>query len=321
MLVPPCPPLAGLEQELLRQMQSRPGQTSEHELGRRLLELEQHQRQQKMQRQQLSWFRRELALLQELRHPNLVLFMGAATLGEAPPLIVSEFCAGGTLFRLLHERPSLRLSWSQKLKAASDTAKGMNFLHRRRVIHRDLKSLNLLLAGEVGGVDDPPWIKISDFGLSRRLPAEALASGAVSSQRLSIAPCPVASAASGSGADGLVMTGNLGTCLWMAPEVLSGCGYDERADVYSYGVVLYEIICRRLPFDGAPGQTAAATAARAVCAGQRPERRHVPPCCSAELKSLMEKCWAQRPDARPAFSDVLDELSALGRQATSPTHA
>jgi len=297
--------LGVLEQELQRQF-GRPWLPSEQELCRRLAEQEQQYRQQKRQRQHLAWFRRELALLQELRHPNLVLFMGAATVGDSPPLIVSEFCAGGTLFQLLHERTQTRLTWPQKLKTASDTAKGMNFPHRRRVIHRDLKSLNLLLAGEVGSAEDLPWIKISDFGLSRRLPTDALCKAR---------PAPAALAARENG--GLVMTGGLGTCLWMAPEVLSGCGYDERADVYSYGIVLFELVCRRLPFDGAQSSGAAAAAARAVCAGQRPERHHVPSDCPHGLQCLMEQCWAHSAGARPAFSSVLEDL----RDITSHSQA
>ncbi|CAE8653434.1 unnamed protein product, partial [Polarella glacialis] len=317
MLAPLAPPDAELE--LRRQFECRWRPPLEQELGRRLAELEQHRQQQqdqKRQRQHLAWFRRELALLQELRHPNLVLFMGAATLGDHPPLIVSEFCGGGTLFRLLHEQPDVRLSWPQKLKSALDTAKGMNFLHRRRVIHRDLKSLNLLLAAEVSSAEEMPLVKISDFGLSRRLPAQAMASS-----------CPVqawhVSAAAVS--SGPVMTGGLGTCLWMAPEVLAGGGgYNEMADVYSYSVVLFELICRRLPFDGAQAPGAAAAAARAVCAGQRPELRHVPSCCPPGLKRLMENCWAQCPEARPVFAKVLEELTSLtaaGSRASTTSHA
>jgi len=281
---------------------------SEVELGRRLAKMEE-QRQQKLQRQHLAWFRRELALLQELRHPNLVLFMGAAAVGDTPPLIVSEFCEGGTLFKLLHERQETRLTWSQKLKSALDIAKGMNFLHRRRVIHRDLKSLNLLLAGEVIGPDDAPWIKISDFGLSRRLPSEAIASEL---HQFPGVPCPAAAGSSP------VMTGGLGTCLWMAPELLSGRDYNERADVYSYGIVLFELICRRLPFDGARSHGAVSEAVRAVCNGHRPDLQRIPSWCPPLLRQLMELSWAQRPEARPAFASILEDLAVITKDAQSP---
>lgn len=249
-----------------------------------------------------SRFRRELDVLLELRHPNLVLFMGATTLSR-PLTMVSELCEGGTLFQLLHNQPSLRLSWAQRLKAVVDTAKGMNFLHRRRVVHRDLKSLNLLLASKVSSSEDLPWVKISDFGLSRHLPAHAqvaadASGGGVVGSRCSF---PAEFCAS-------MMTGGLGTCLWMAPEVLSGsiC-YNEKVDVYSYGIVLFEILCRRVPFDGSGLQEPIAVAV-AVSAGRRPDTRCVPADCPLELRKAMECCWVQEPERRPPFDQILEKL-------------
>lgn len=242
-----------------------------------------------------EWFRRELSLLLELRHPNLVLFMGAAIASTAHPLIISEFCAGGTLFRLLHER-DVKVTWPQRLKMATDTAKGMNFLHCRRVIHRDLKSLNLLLASEVSEDCESPWLKISDFGLSRRLPSQP-----IMSTQGKVTP---------TGGDSLVMTGGLGTYLWMAPEILNGGTYDVMADVYSFGIVLFELVCRRLPYEGAIGACAVATAV-AVANGKRPDLRHVPSDCPRVMNCVMEQCWLQRPSARPSFADVLEAFSGL----------
>merc|ERR1712107_107050 len=151
------------------------------------------------------------------------------------------FCAGGTIFTLVHQRTVMSLRWSQRLKIALDEAKGMNFLHRRQVIHRDLKSLNLLLAAHVSGPADTPSVKISDFGLSRALseqPSQAC------------------------------MTSGAGTYHWMAPEVLDGQFYDEKVDVYSYGVLLYELICRRIPFDGSGLEPASIPSLLARAVGQ-----------------------------------------------------
>eukprot|EP00913_Durusdinium_trenchii_P011455 g10756.t1 len=146
-------------------------------------------------------FKREISVLLRLRHPNLVLFMGACT--KAPQaLIISEFCAGGTVFALLHHRRQLQLPWRLRLQLALDVAKGMNFLHRRQVVHRDLKSLNLLLLAPVPEqpIEQLPQVKVSDFGLSRAFPDPTQA----------------------------CMTSGAGTYHWMAPEVLSGQGYDEK---------------------------------------------------------------------------------------------
>jgi len=231
-----------------------------------------------------------------LRHPHLVLFMGAATL-KSPTLIVAELCEGGTIFQLLYNQPTLRLSWSQRLKMAMDTAKGMNFLHRRRVVHRDLKSLNLLLVSRIAAVEDVPWVKISDFGLSRHLPSpENYECG----QQTSSMP-PATS----------VMTGGLGTCLWMAPELLSGSvNYNEKVDVYSFGMVLWELICRRVPFDGS-GLEDPIRVAIAVSTGRRPDLRKVPSDCPFELCRTMEHCWFHEPAARPSFDVIIDSLKIL----------
>ena len=87
-------------------------------------------------------FEREVSTLQILRHPNLVLFMGAIV-DKGHVLIVTEYCFGGTLFSLLHEKRSIELSWKQRYTMALDIAKGMNFLHTQepKLLHRDLKSL------------------------------------------------------------------------------------------------------------------------------------------------------------------------------------
>lgn len=231
-------------------------------------------------------FEKELHMLHELRHPNLVLFMGAVV--ASPPMIICEFCAGGTLFRLLHERPKLAFSWDKRRKVALDMAKGMLYLHRRSVIHRDLKSLNVLLAAEVCPSGEAPLAKIADFGLSRHMPAAPVAGEA---------PPP-----SGLGQ----LTQGLGTYLWMAPEVLAGHAYDQRADVYSYAVVLYELACRRLPFEGAGLQPI--SIALAISSGARPDLCHAQLGCPPALLALLRRAWAQVPSERPCFAQILQSL-------------
>ena len=114
-------------------------------------------------------FRREITALAMLRHPGLVLFMGAGITTEGNVCIITEFCGGGTVFKLLHVQRQVCLSWKQRCKIVLDVAKGMSFLHSYKppFIHRDLKSLNLLLTEEVKGPTDYIQTKISDFGLTR----------------------------------------------------------------------------------------------------------------------------------------------------------
>ncbi|KAF4657561.1 protein kinase kinase kinase, partial [Perkinsus chesapeaki] len=137
-------------------------------------------------------FKRELSIMVKCRHPNLVLFMGAAT-KEEPIRVVCEFCEGGTLFDLLHNRDDVKLSWKQKLKMLIDIGKGITYLHACKppIVHRDLKSLNLLLAERVDDEYDTPIMKIADFGMAK--------------------------IKDDSNQD---MTANAGTYHWMAPEVL-----------------------------------------------------------------------------------------------------
>jgi len=203
---------------------------------------------------------------------------------QARPLIVSEFCAGGTVFSLLHQRSDLALRWAQRLKVAIDVAKGMNFLHRRQVVHRDLKSLNLLLAGQVVTPKDVPQAKVSDFGLSRAwLPDQQRGQA--------------------------VMTCGAGTYHWMAPEVLDGHSYDEKVDVYSYGICLYELVARRIPYDNSGLEPV--SIAVAVSRGRRPDMSFLPWDCPADLRFTMECCWAHCATGRPGFDTILETLKLV----------
>ena len=123
--------------------------------------------------------KRELQTLYLLRHPNLVLFMGSGFTPQGNICIVTEFCGGGTIFKLLHESPKIALSWKQRIKISLDVAKGMNYLHSYKppIIHRDLKSLNLLLAEPVSGTGDFVHTKITDFGLARFQSMDQLMTG------------------------------------------------------------------------------------------------------------------------------------------------
>ncbi|XP_076920797.1 putative serine/threonine-protein kinase SIS8 isoform X2 [Bidens hawaiensis] len=162
----------------------------------------------------LEEFRSEVRIMKRVRHPNVVLFMGAVT--RAPHLsIVTEFLPRGSLYRLLH-RPNNQLDIRRRLRMAFDTARGMNYLHNCTpvIVHRDLKTPNLLV--------DKNWVvKVSDFGLSRMKYSTFLSSRSTA-----------------------------GTAEWMAPEVLRNEPSDEKSDVYSFGVVLWELCTLQQPWGG-----------------------------------------------------------------------
>ena len=216
-----------------------------------------------------SDFVREVQLLIKLRHPHVVLFMGAA-ITPAELCIVMEYAARGSLWAVLHGRQRSECNPRRRLQWAAETAKGMAYLHSRTppIVHRDLKSGNLL-------VDEDWHIKVSDFGLARTKSADPARS-------------------------------QVGTYAWMAPELLEQKPYDERVDVYSFAIVLWELLTAVEPFKGLhPMQIM-----RAVDRGERPP---VPPSpeCPPDYVALMEACWSREPEKRPTFKDALQRLVSM----------
>lgn len=228
-------------------------------------------------------FDREVSIMPKMDHDNLVRMLGVASL-QRPFRIITEFCSGGCCFEMLHNCDHIDLSWEQKLKMCIDVAKAMEYLHNfePQIIHRDLKSLNLLLLHQIESEESVPWVKVSDFGLSRmkdRAPDQ----------------------------DWGKMTMAAGTCHWMAPEVFTGTNYDEKVDIYSYAMILFEIICREIPFE----EEEPANVGRLTLAGNRPDMEAVPPDCPETLSDVMVTCWAHNPKERPSFANILQILGTV----------
>ncbi|KAK8579737.1 hypothetical protein V6N12_070047 [Hibiscus sabdariffa] len=211
-------------------------------------------------------FLREVAIMKCLRHPNIVLFMGAVT--QPPKLsIVTEYLSRGSLFRLLQMPDAWRvLDERQRLNMALDVARGMNYLHQLKppIVHRDLKSPNLL-------VDSNYTVKVCDFGLSRSKANTFLSSKTAA-----------------------------GTPEWMAPEVLCDENSNEKSDVYSFGVVLWELMTLQQPWKQLnPPQVVAAV-------GFKGKRLEIPNNVNRAVASLIKLCWAHEPSERPPFSHVIE---------------
>jgi serine/threonine protein kinase len=105
-----------------------------------------------------------------------------------------------------------------------------------------------------------------------------------------------------------MMTGKIGTSHWMAPEVLSSSKYSARADVYSFSIVMYEVITREVPYKGKKQEE---IRTQVLMKELRPDLKLVPPSCPGKLITLMTLCWKQESDKRPSFSSILDLLSGV----------
>lgn len=229
-------------------------------------------------------FDREVNTLPSLDHTNLVKFWGVSSLTR-PFRIITEFCAGGCVFDLLHTSDHVDLVLKQQMKMAVDVCSAMVYLHNVPIVHRDLKSLNLLLTELISCSEDVPHVKVSDFGLARM-------------QDVSEDGC---------GTGWGRMTKAAGTCHWMAPEVFDSQAYDEKVDVYSFAMVLFEILCREIPFEDAEP----AEVGQLVKAGHRPDLEAVPPYCPKVIADLMQCCWAANPQERPPFDRIRPVLSRI----------
>ncbi|KAI3512377.1 hypothetical protein L1887_19692 [Cichorium endivia] len=217
-------------------------------------------------------FKQEVSLMKKLRHPNILLFMGAVT-SPQHLCIVTEFLPRGSLFRIL-QRNTTRLDWKRRLRMAMDIARGMNYLHHCNppIIHRDLKSSNLLV--------DKNWtVKVGDFGLSR-----------IKHQTY------------------LKTNSGKGTPQWMAPEILRNEQADEKSDVYSYGVVLWEITTQKIPWDDLnPMQVIGAV-------GFMNRRLEIPKDVDPLWASLIESCCCSQPQSRPTFQEIILKLKDLQKK-------
>ncbi|KAM1723951.1 hypothetical protein ACFX13_022514 [Malus domestica] len=176
-------------------------------------------------------FQKEVAVWHKLDHPNVTKFIGASmgtsdlkipTKGSSSDGVIShparaccvivEYVAGGTLKQYLIRNRHKKLAFKVVVQLALDLSRGLSYLHSQKIVHRDVKTENMLLDTRIN-------LKIADFGVAR-----------VEAQ------------------NPRDMTGETGTLGYMAPEVLDGKPYNRRCDVYSFGICLWEIYCCDMPY-------------------------------------------------------------------------
>lgn len=213
-------------------------------------------------------FAREVRQLSRVSHPNIIALYGACT--KKPHVcLVMEYADGGSLHTVLHCRPKPRYTVGHAMSWARQTAEGVAYLHNMDpiMIHRDLKPPNLLL--QQGGT----LLKICDFGT-------------------------VADKATW-------MTNNKGSASWMAPEVFESSKYSEKCDVFSFGIILWEVLSREQPFKDIQ---LTFSILWNVHKGNRPPLIEN---CPKPIEDLMTTCWSKNPSERPSMDYVVGVMTDL----------
>jgi len=187
--------------------------------------------------------------------------------------MVSEYIKLGSLQAAIHAKK--KLTKLVKAKIALDIANGMNFLHQSGILHRDLKPDNVLIVSFSGKADINA--KLTDFGTSRVI---------------------------GDAADDYTFTKGLGTPIYMAPEILGHQDYSEKADVYSFGIMLWALVAMKEPYTEFKNSW---DIARFVTAGKRLE---IPKNAGPLMTHLINKAWTQLPEDRPSFEEIAQELQS-----------
>lgn len=240
--------------------------------------------------EEIENFLAEAKLMATFKHERIVRLVGVAWDALRDLCVVSEFMDGGDLRQLLDEYDAVNHPKgfdSSKLKIAVHVAHALSYLHglRPSVVHRDLKSKNVLLTRELDA-------KLTDFGVSRER------------KRINT-----------------LMTANVGTSLWMAPEVMLGDRYDNKADLFSFGVVLSELDTHQLPYAHATERNSTHPLPEAAIL-QMVSQGELTVAFSEEadkdLVTIARACMATNPHDRPTASDVLHRLHFIWGRYTNP---
>lgn len=213
-------------------------------------------------------FRKEAEMMAQLRHPNIVHFYGYCSI---PKCLVMEYMPKGSLFSVLHDKRQI-LDWNVRIRIAVDMVSGLAFLHSKAILHRDIKSLNVLL-------DEQGKARLTDFGLSKvKNETKSLTKNAQKSKEL------------------------VGTLPWIAAELFDGEKYTYKSDIYSLGITFWELASRQIPY-------AEHTSEAIPVFVSRGKREAIPEDCPEKLAYLIQQCWASNPEARPTASELANFMT------------
>lgn len=216
---------------------------------------------------------REVQLMNRLSHPNILRFMGVCV-HQGQLHALTEYINGGNLEQLLDS--PVPLSWSTRIQLALDIARGLRYLHSKGIFHRDLTSKNCLVRCEASGYT----AVVGDFGLAEKIPTYS----------------------EGSEKEPLAV---VGSPYWMAPEVLRGEIYNEKADVFAYGIILCETIAR------VPADPDYLPRTEDFGLDVTAFRTMVGIDCPAAFLQLAFHCCSMEPTSRPSFLEITQCLEGV----------
>ncbi|CCD62343.1 Raf homolog serine/threonine-protein kinase [Caenorhabditis elegans] len=226
---------------------------------------------------QMAAFKNEVAVLKKTRHLNVLLFMGWVR--EPEIAIITQWCEGSSLYRHIHvQEPRVEFEMGAIIDILKQVSLGMNYLHSKNIIHRDLKTNNIFL------MDDMSTVKIGDFGLAT-VKTKWTVNGGQQQQQPT------------------------GSILWMAPEVIrmqDDNPYTPQSDVYSFGICMYEILSSHLPYSNINNRDQILfMVGRGYLRPDRSKIRHDTP---KSMLKLYDNCIMFDRNERPVFGEVLERL-------------
>ena len=229
---------------------------------------------------------KEIQLLWGLHHSGLVKFFGAV-MKPGFYAMVMELMEGGALYYMLHD-DDIELSWLRKCKILHAISAGVEYLHSHNIIHRDLKSLNVLLDKELNP-------KLCDFGLAVvKVETESQAP----STRKANAPSAI------------------GTIRWLAPEVMQGHSHSKHSDVWALGLIVAEVVTRKIPFHSISAEAALVANLSNATASNFP--LNISTDCPESLQQIINSCLDRDPARRHDAFDVTKLLkSAYDQQVNN----
>jgi Tol biopolymer transport system component len=254
----------------------------------------------------LARFEREAQLLAQLHHPNIASIYGLED-SDGERALVMELVEGEDLAARIARGP---LPLEDALAVARQIAEALEAAHERGIVHRDLKPANVKVRAD-------GTVKVLDFGLAKAMDPGASSGGAAAASPADLARSPtlldLANSPTVTGAAGTQRGLILGTAGYMAPEQAKGAAVDKRADVWAFGVVLWEMLVGRRLFAG----DSVAEVLAAVLRGDI-DLAELPPGTPAALRTLLRRCLERNP--RNRLHDVADARLVLDEIATGAPH-